>query len=396
MLLPMPSFDFITHAGFRTSLEADHAEMERCFDTQSWKSVSVIAGSIVEALLIDYLVATQATRKGKDPLRMDLSEAIAVCKAEGVLTDRTADLSSVVRSYRNLIHPGRTVRMNEAQPNESSAKIAVAVVDIISEEVAQKRKAAFGLTAEQIASKVERDPASLAILKHLLEEVSAHERQRLLLDVLPSRYLELNAMEESQDFDLKDILDRVKKAHHLVYTSVPEDIQAAAAARFVEILKNEDGTTVSTYADAFFQGAYLADVADAHSSMVKEYLLSRMQPTLDILTVDLIKGFEQTLDPVDVVKWVDPIVRVLTAGNSKTADKNRARMYFVDALFGTKPSFDRAVESRLLDWERHFKDQGSHHLAEILTELRSDVPPAPPPPPPGTSEVDDEDDDLPF
>jgi hypothetical protein len=138
----MQKFDFITGAQFRESLENDYGEMVRCFDSKSWKSVQVLAGSIVEALLIDYLLATNdPPRGGKDPLRMDLAEAVNICKAEGVLSERTADLSSVVRSYRNLIHPGRTVRLNEAQPSENSAKIALALVDLLVEEVANTRLA---------------------------------------------------------------------------------------------------------------------------------------------------------------------------------------------------------------------------------------------------------------
>src|SRR5438477_9425008 len=124
----MSSFDFITAPEFRQSLESDYSEMLECVKAHAWKSAQVMAGSIVEALLIDYLIA-KGTGQGtaKDPLKMDLAEAIPVCKADKALSDRSADLSSVVRSYRNLIHPGRMVRLLEEPPNESSANIAVAL-----------------------------------------------------------------------------------------------------------------------------------------------------------------------------------------------------------------------------------------------------------------------------
>src|SRR5438034_1233810 len=110
----MATFDYITSKDFRESLESDYGEMRRCFEASSWKSTQVLAGSIVEALLADYLCSTtNANRPAKDPLKLDLGEAIAICLTENVLIQRTADLCSAVKSYRNLIHPGRMIRLGE-------------------------------------------------------------------------------------------------------------------------------------------------------------------------------------------------------------------------------------------------------------------------------------------
>src|SRR5206468_10963333 len=164
---------------FRKSLEDDYREMRRCFDAEAWKSVHVLAGSIVEAPLTDYLCSTtNATRPKKDPLRIDLGEAISICRDEKVLLDRTADLCSAIKSYRNLIHPGRMVRLEEQAPDKGSATVALAVVDMIAEEVAKQRRKAVGLTAEQILSKVLRDVNSLPLLKHLIHEASEQQRER--------------------------------------------------------------------------------------------------------------------------------------------------------------------------------------------------------------------------
>lgn len=78
---------------------------------------------------------------------MDLMEAIEICRQEKALTDRTADLCSVIRSYRNLIHPGRLIRPGEPAPDKDSATIAVTLVRIIAEELAATREKAVGLTA---------------------------------------------------------------------------------------------------------------------------------------------------------------------------------------------------------------------------------------------------------
>ena len=99
-------FDFIAIREFRESLERDYREMKSSLDVKAWKAVQVLAGSIVESLLIDYIVSTpRPDRPGGDPLQLDLGKAIAICKNERAVSERTAALCTVIRSYRNLIHP---------------------------------------------------------------------------------------------------------------------------------------------------------------------------------------------------------------------------------------------------------------------------------------------------
>src|SRR5207302_4906011 len=81
---PMGAFDFVSSDTLRQSLEADYNELHRCFDVEAWKAVHVLAGSIVEALLIDYLVSINYT--AADPLKMDLAEATAACKQAGAMS----------------------------------------------------------------------------------------------------------------------------------------------------------------------------------------------------------------------------------------------------------------------------------------------------------------------
>ena len=85
----MAMFDFITHKDFRIALESDYQEMKVCLGGKAWKSVQVLSGSIVESLLVDYIVASFGGKAKKDPLNMDLGDCIALCRAEKVLTERT-------------------------------------------------------------------------------------------------------------------------------------------------------------------------------------------------------------------------------------------------------------------------------------------------------------------
>jgi hypothetical protein len=104
-------FEFIRDSGFRASLESDYKELNTALAQQSWKTVQVLAGSIIEAVLIDYLVSINHQ---PDPLQMDLAKAVAAAEKSGLIAPETAKLADVLRNYRNLIHPGRSVRLKGA------------------------------------------------------------------------------------------------------------------------------------------------------------------------------------------------------------------------------------------------------------------------------------------
>ncbi len=164
----MTMFDFVAGEGFRSSLESDYRELNVAMEAGAWKAVHILAGSIIEAILIDYLVASNYKNTPRnDLLKLDLDKAISACKQENVLSEKAASLATVVRLYRNLIHPGRIERLGE-KVDENGAKIAQALVAIVVDEISQRSQEKFGYTAEQIVTKLENDPLATAILGHLL------------------------------------------------------------------------------------------------------------------------------------------------------------------------------------------------------------------------------------
>src|SRR5712692_9366290 len=136
----MISFDFITDEGFRSCLESDHSELEACLQASAWKSVHVLAGSIIEAILTDHLLFSDLEARSKfNPLKIDLATAISTCQQEGVISEKTAHLCSAIKEYRNLIHPDRSVRLGETI-DENSARVAHALVGMIVGDVSKKKK----------------------------------------------------------------------------------------------------------------------------------------------------------------------------------------------------------------------------------------------------------------
>jgi len=366
----MPSFDYIISPEFRDSLTSDYAEMRRCADTESWKSAQVLCGSIVECLLIDYLTSTaNPSRSTKDPLKMDMSEAISICKAEGAISERTADLCSVVRSYRNLIHPGRMVRLNEPPPSKTTCDIATALIDLIVTDIAKTRRATVGLTAEQIVSKVQRDSSAITILSHLLLEVNDQQRERLLLELLPKAYLGYAPEEDSFD----DTHARLASAFRIVLDSSVEAIKQRVAQNFVRILKEDDGDSIARYRAAFFRAPDLEVIPQPMRAMVKEHLLGSVSGLHTIDTLRSVEGIGPFLEPADCMKWFDPYMRTLASSSAKDYVKTKCREILVDTSWYTTKDFDKALTSRLNDWLRHYEKLGLEQNIKLVKGLQEEV-----------------------
>lgn len=371
----MQNFDFIARAPFRESLEADYAEMERCMAAKAYKSVQVLAGSIIEALLIDYLVDTNdPPRSGKDPHRLDLAEAVEICKAENVLSERSADLSSVIRSYRNLIHPGRTVRLDEPQPTDETAGIAVALVSLIVREVAKVRRNHFGLTADQLLSKIVRDSNALSILRHLLQDTSQRERERLLVDLLPEKYMELKSRSENDDwFQDRGEMTALTKAFRVVFDTLEEDGKARIAQQFVKVLREADGEYVVTYGAAFFRSRDLEYLPPAQMQMVKEHLLSLVKSSVQVSLIARLEDIERFLEPEDVRAWIDPIVRTLLASGVSDEEKEAVQRYFDSAVTVTKTTVDETLKKRLENWCTRLRAGGREEDAALVEKLKEGI-----------------------
>jgi hypothetical protein len=139
---------FVTDAPFRETLRADIAAASRSFGVADWKGATVLAGSVVEALLLWAvlehetrtprssaqaalsLVGSGALSKSPDPAveRWGLHELTEVAHTLGIIGPITAAQCRIAREFRNLIHPGRAARMGQ-QCNRGTTLSALAAVE---------------------------------------------------------------------------------------------------------------------------------------------------------------------------------------------------------------------------------------------------------------------------
>jgi hypothetical protein len=136
---------FIADADLRENLRIDIGAVERALSSGEWKAVTVLAGSVIEALLhwslqqrspVDITNATTALLAAKelkrppDPNldRWDLHEFTEVCANLAIIKADTHTETRLARQFRNLIHPGRAQRIGQ-KCDRGTALSSVAALD---------------------------------------------------------------------------------------------------------------------------------------------------------------------------------------------------------------------------------------------------------------------------
>jgi hypothetical protein len=356
----MSSFDFVTGEDFRAALDADFRELQAAREVHAWKSVHVLAGSIVEAVLIDYLSNADGLKNPPSkPMELDLNGAITLCKSKGIISDRSATLSDVIRSYRNLIHPGRAIRLAESV-DESSATVAVALVDMILRDVGKSRAEAQGFTAEQLVTKVERDSSAIPIIKHLLADMTESERKRLLVTVLPSRCL--NPIRAGDADSIPSAMGALFRA---TYEAAPAELQKQATEDFVKALREEPETVVAVYETAFFRAEDLQHLAKAKQTLVKTHALARLKAKRSVALFEALKGVSPYLTSAELTQVVDAVISEIAYGQSTALD-DAARALLADVFQRQSSNADAIMVKRLSDWVELLKNKNHQSKATVV------------------------------
>lgn len=359
-------FTFISDEQFRESLMSDHREMVSCQSTEAWKCVQMLAGSIVEALLVEYLVVSSIRPNGKDPLTITLSEAIEACKAAKVLQASTASLCDVVRDYRNLIHPGRMIRLaTEVTPE--SAMIAANLVALIRKEVAEKRKSTYGPTAEQLLRKIESDQHSLSVLPQLITETNEHERFKLADTQIPLAYFAI----KNGPFSSEEALPRLRLAYRQAFDSLPEAKKTRLTEKFANLVREDSDDNIETFGEAFFLASDISFLKQQDAAIVTKYLTSRLERSDLLITEGLIRitaHIGEFLTLSEIPKLADTLARLVFRRPDQNAIELAAGIF--DNL-GTSEKKDE-MERRGNTWVENGKKRNYPEAAlKRLEELSS-------------------------
>jgi hypothetical protein len=120
----------------RDDLRRDIWHMERALINEEWKAATVLAGSVVEALLLwalsrpKYRSSARATPSvPSKPLdEWHLPDYVRAALHTKLLTPDVASECELTKNYRNLIHPGRARRLQQ-QCDRGTTRVALAAVE---------------------------------------------------------------------------------------------------------------------------------------------------------------------------------------------------------------------------------------------------------------------------
>jgi hypothetical protein len=145
--------EFIDDAILRQNLRRDLSSTDDALNNGEWKAATVLAGSVVESLLLWAIarypnteigngisIAASLTRK-PDAAKLenwDLSQYIEVALALKIISESTAAQARLAKDFRNLIHPGREKR-TKMLCDRGTARSAAAAVDLVIRDLTENQ-----------------------------------------------------------------------------------------------------------------------------------------------------------------------------------------------------------------------------------------------------------------
>lgn len=132
-------FADISDLRLRLILATDYEELQAAFRAKCWKSVIVLAGAVMEGLLLDRLKRDQALAMSANKAPKDnktnldkwrLTDLINVAIELKLISSTLEKYPFSLRDFRNLIHPARQAEIG-LQLGESEAQIAMTMLDMV-------------------------------------------------------------------------------------------------------------------------------------------------------------------------------------------------------------------------------------------------------------------------
>ncbi len=140
---------FIVDQEFRNDLRLDISAATRALSSGDWKTATVLSGSVVEALLLwrlrqqpqdtilakDQILGTPALNDdpGNNLEDWTLHPLIEVAAHRGVINPNTAILARLAKNFRNLIHPGRAIRLGQKCDRGTALSTLAAVERVVQD-----------------------------------------------------------------------------------------------------------------------------------------------------------------------------------------------------------------------------------------------------------------------
>lgn len=237
---------FITDDILREMILRDVAELELCVKYDLHKSALILSGSIIEAILVDYFLAFPPSN-GKSPNDIkNASLANLIDWASDInvklISDTSKTFTTIIREYRNLIHPGVEYR-KQISPDKNKANISKSLVMMIIEEIRTNYIDRLGYTCEQAIKKVYNDKNSKTLFDHIISNMSGVEKIKLYKKI-PTLELDGSALETDHIENLKNF----RILHTSIRPDIPIDVRTSEVFKLYEYISEGSSADIIRYA----------------------------------------------------------------------------------------------------------------------------------------------------
>jgi hypothetical protein len=140
--LPREQFGFVSDPKLREICCRDYLELGKARRARAHKSITMLSGGLLEAMLSDALGQEATKAKAsygrlypkKKRVQWTLESLIEVAEDMGIITRGATQLSHTLRDYRNLVHPIKEIRSGYKVQKEE-AEIAVNMLRIVMRDM---------------------------------------------------------------------------------------------------------------------------------------------------------------------------------------------------------------------------------------------------------------------
>ena len=151
--LPPQDWTFVKDEKLRDILERDYAELQKVVQAEALKSILLLSGAILEAVLADVLQGKRRTAKLRrlywdspattktppPPFKWELDKLIKVAAGLEILDyNATIDVRAV-QQFRNLVHPTREHRL-KANIDQGTATIMIELLKRILDQLSSQQR----------------------------------------------------------------------------------------------------------------------------------------------------------------------------------------------------------------------------------------------------------------
>lgn len=144
-------FDFVSDSALRKILTDDFVEAQRAFAVGAFKASAILAGGLIEGMLLDTLHKPEIVKRDKyqsavakfpkvgDEINWDkvsLNHLLAAARELGLMGDTAARMAAGARDFRDTVHPKAELRQKMRAKLEE-AKLILALVELIYRQLSE-------------------------------------------------------------------------------------------------------------------------------------------------------------------------------------------------------------------------------------------------------------------